>query len=122
MTGGSGADVFVFRDGDFVPNVTTAGWVSYTPDGIRDFERGVDMVDLRGYDANLQIGGDQAFHIVREFTHNAGELTMLRTYAYSRGENTIDLWGGDTNGDGQADFEFSVSGPSSTLTSSDFSL
>lgn len=125
MAGGSGADVFVFRDGDFLPTVTTAeGWTSYTPDGIRDFERGVDMIDLRGYDANTQIGGDQAFNVTTEFTNNAGELTVMRTYVFSRGDitTTTDLWGGDTNGDGLADFNFSVSRQQSTLTSSDFLL
>lgn len=124
MTGGSGADVFVFRDGDFLPVTTADGWTSFIPDGIRDFERGVDMIDLRGYDANTQIGGDQGFHVTTGFTGNAGELAVMRTYVFSRGDTTTtsDLWGGDTNGDGQADFCFSVSGPLSTLTPSDFLL
>jgi serralysin len=124
VTGGSGADVFVFRDGDFLPVTTADGWTSYMPDGIRDFERGMDMIDLRGYDANTQIAGDQAFHVTTEFTNNAGELTVMRTYVSYRGDvtTTTDLWGGDTNGDGQADFSFSVSGAPSTLTPSDFLL
>ncbi|WP_210529664.1 calcium-binding protein [Rubellimicrobium arenae] len=55
LTGGAGADRFVFRaQGD-------SPWQSNDHDVIKDFQRGVDKIDLSGIDANQHLSGNQAF-------------------------------------------------------------
>jgi serralysin len=61
----------------------------------------MDVIDLSGIDANSKLAGDQAFTLVAAFTRSAGQLTMSVEgdgYAVR----------GDTNGDGAADFGFTV--------------
>ena len=55
LTGGEGADTFVFRaTGD-------SGTSTTTRDRIMDFQVGIDRIDLSAIDANVRVGGDQAF-------------------------------------------------------------
>ena len=54
MVGGPGADAFSFA-------AVTDSIAGNTRDYIDDFERGIDLIDLSGIDANALIGGDQAF-------------------------------------------------------------
>jgi serralysin len=91
LFGGSGNDVFVFRSAnDSLPTAR---------DRIEDFTRGADKIDLRAIDANIQVGGDQAFSFVgsKAFTGKAGELNFVGG-----------IVSGDTNGDGIADFQIEV--------------
>ena len=56
MTGGQGADVFVFTAvTDSAPSER---------DLITDFQRGADKIDLSAIDANLGMAGDQAFSFI----------------------------------------------------------
>lgn len=53
LYGGPGADVFIFR---------SAADTSRTKnDTVRDFEPGIDIIDLSQIDANTDVAGDQAF-------------------------------------------------------------
>jgi len=109
--GGGGKDKFVFRNGDF------AGTTSSTADRIQDFsEADHDIIHLAGVDANLLVGGDQAFSFIGSaiFSHTAGEL---RAYQ-AAGQTWIQ---GDIDGDGVADFLIRIDGLH-TLTASDFIL
>jgi Ca2+-binding RTX toxin-like protein len=72
--GGSGADKFAFRDGDF------AGMTSSTADRIHDFDSAQgDRIHVAGVDSNSLVGGDQAFAFIgaAAFSHTPSEL---RTY------------------------------------------
>jgi serralysin len=101
LAGGSGADTFVFTAiGD-----STSG----ARDRITDFTGGSDRIDLSAIDADLAIGGDQAFTQVARFGGRAGEAVV----ATANGVTTLSL---DQNGDGVADFVLSVNG---TLASGD---
>ena len=104
LIGGDGADTFVFRSASHSSPDTM--------DTIRDFVSGVDRIHLRAIDADVDMAGDQAFSFIADapFSLTAGELAFR-----------IDTLSGDTNGDGQADFEVYLVAVS-TLTESDFIL
>jgi Ca2+-binding RTX toxin-like protein len=113
MTGGIGADTFLFRDGDF------SGTTFATADIVRDFSSAEgDHLNLAFVDANTANGGgtNEAFAFIgTDSFHNvAGELRYEQlagyTYVY-----------GDTNGDGAADFMVRLDGMHS-LTGGDFVL
>jgi Ca2+-binding RTX toxin-like protein len=96
LTGGLGADTFAFSSADIGAKVET--------DRILDlvFADG-DVVDLSGIDANINLGGDQAFAWVTKFSKVAGQALMT----YANGVTTIAL---DVNGDGKADFKIAITG------------
>ena len=104
-TGGAGADTFVFAT---IMEASTA----LGHDVIRDFQVGIDRIDLAGLDANWNGAGNQAFHFIGSaaFSSVAGELR------YAGG-----LISGDNNGDGHADFTIEV-GSLLGLTLHDFVL
>ncbi|MEM7188066.1 MAG: calcium-binding protein, partial [Pseudomonadota bacterium] len=87
-------------------------------DTILDFEVG-DVMDLAGLDANLLIGGDQAFNFINDlaFSNTAGEL---------RAENLVgNDWvvQADADGDGFADLIINVTTPDADpITAGDFLL
>jgi len=98
--GGTGADTFLFRDGDF------AGMTSGTADRIHDFSQAEgDQLDFSNVDANTLTGGDQAFSFIGNaaFGHHAGELRYYQ-------QSGVTYVAGDTNGDGVADFAVRIDG------------
>ena len=108
MTGGADADTF--QIGNFESGTGAAA------DAITDFQAGVDVINVSGWDANLNVFGNEAFTFVgtSAFSGTAGEL---RNYF-----DGTDTWvQGDTNGDSVADFEIFLSG-SITLAATDFIL
>jgi len=108
LTGGNGADMF--RIGYYESGTGAAA------DRITDFAPGTDQVDLSGWDANINLAGDQAFTFVggSAFSGTAGEL---RSYF-----DGVDTWvQGDISGDSLADFEVRFDG-AVTLAGSDFIL
>jgi Ca2+-binding RTX toxin-like protein len=108
LTGGADADVF--RIG-YYESGTGAN-----ADRITDFTSGDDLIDISGWDADINTGGDQAFTFVggAAFTGTAGEL---RSYF-----DGVDTWvQGDISGDAVADFEIRLDG-AVTLAGADFIL
>lgn len=98
ITGGSGEDVFVFRSADAIGR-DVAG-----RDVIRDFEPGVDRIDLAAIDA-VPGGADDAFGWLgtAAFGGEAGELRLQSGNVHSRLQ-------GDRDGDGVADFSIALVG------------
>jgi len=101
MTGGGGADAFVF--------LAPAATDSRRPiaiGAVMDFNPGEgDRIDLSAIDANRGRAGDQGFHFVGAFTRHASEAVMA--YDPATNASTLSL---DTNGDGRADFQFILEG------------
>jgi Ca2+-binding RTX toxin-like protein len=92
LSGGDGSDTFVFN---FVEHSTVG-----SADVIRDFEVGVDFIDLTGIDANVNVDDQQFFDFIgsKGFSGTAGELN----YQIVKGKG---LLSGDVDGDGKADFQ-----------------
>jgi hypothetical protein len=90
LTGGTGADLFVFQSVQESSPTKQA-------DAIMDLTAS-DRIDLSAIDADTTVKGDQAFHLVGAFTHEAGELTLTFDAAQNR-----TLLQADTDGDGHAD-------------------
>ena len=64
-----------------------------------------DTIDLKKVDADTTRGGNQAFHLVSNFTGEAGELML----DFQAGPNRT-LLRGDVDGDGAADLTVVLSG------------
>jgi Ca2+-binding RTX toxin-like protein len=109
MFGGAGGDTFIFA------SAAETG-VAAARDIIRDFVSGVDTIDLSAIDADTGAANDQAFGFIGAgaFSRTAGELQ-----ARIVGANTV--VSGDTDGNGQADFQILLSGHV-TLQETDFLL
>jgi Ca2+-binding RTX toxin-like protein len=105
VTGGAGADVFVFA---FVAEASSGGG----QDIIRDFQTGIDKIDLAAIDANANRTANQTFDFIgsARFSSTEGELR------YARG-----LVLGDVDGDGVADFSIEI-GQLAGLGQGDFLL
>ena len=69
------------------------------PHTIKDFDPGVDKIDLRQIDANITLVDDQAFSYIDEnpFSGKAGELNFINC-----------VLSGDLNGDEVADFRIAI--------------
>ena len=92
-TGAKGADRFVFA-------LATDTAVGANRDVIKDFHHNQhDRINLAAIDANINNGGDQAFHFIghQQFSGKAGELRFAGKVVR-----------GDIDGDGVADFEIAV--------------
>jgi Ca2+-binding RTX toxin-like protein len=103
LTGGAGADVFVFRQ----THEARGG------DRIGDFSRADgDLIDLSGIDASTGASGDQGFAFIgaRAFSGAAGELR------YRDG-----VVSGDVDGDGKPDVLIEIANDHA-LAASDFIL
>lgn len=103
LVGGAGADQLSGGDGPdrffyLAVGDSTAG----ASDLIEDFGPS-DILYLKPIDANDKKAGNQAFHIVDEFTHHRGELTVTA----DGGVTTV---AGDVDGDGLADMVIKLEG------------
>jgi Ca2+-binding RTX toxin-like protein len=109
LTGGSGFDVLVFNDGD-------VGTTRATADRITGFEQAVDLIRLRGIDADSTLGGDQNFTFIGSaaFSGVAGQLHYVHA-------GDVTFLEGDTDGDGAADIFIRLNGVHDLITS-DFVL
>jgi hypothetical protein len=112
MTGGGGNDIF--RYGSAAESTTASR------DGIGDFNLG-DILDLAGVDADSTLDGNQAFAFIGSgmFSGHAGELRA------TDGGGGVWTVSGDVDGNGAADFEFTVTVTDFAvhpLTASDFLL
>jgi Ca2+-binding RTX toxin-like protein len=98
MWGGAGADSFQFNK----------AYGFGDSDAVMDFQRGVDVIDLRGIDANWNAAGDQAYRWIgtADFSGRAGEL---RVAPAGGGYDMVSV-AGDNDGDGQLDFSILVQG------------
>jgi serralysin len=113
MTGDAGADLLL---GDAGPDRLSGGGgsdsfrylrIADSPDGsssrdsLRDFAHAADTIDLRPVDAVAAASGNQAFVFIgaRPFSDTPGELRYTRS---------SHLLAGDTDGDGEADFEIDL--------------
>ncbi len=97
LTGGAGADRFVFKQASAVD-----GGIGVR-DRITDFSSGEDKINLSRIDADSGREGNQAWTRVDVFSNRAGELVSV-----SEDENL--LVSGDVNGDGLADFIIELTG------------
>jgi serralysin len=102
LWGGAGSDTFYFA-------------IDGATDRVRDFERGIDKLDVTGADANLSAAGDQAFTFIgaASFSGKAGEL---RVYS----DNNSYVVAGDVDGDRVADLVINLG--SVQVNSGDFWL
>jgi Ca2+-binding RTX toxin-like protein len=96
LSGGTGDDVFVYR--------AAADSNGAKTDLILDLDAG-DHIDLSAIDADTAAAGDQAFHLVDAFGHQAGELVV--SYDAGRDRTTIS---GDLDGDARADLVIWLAG------------
>ena len=112
MTGGSGRDVFDFNLYQDTRHAAA--------DIITDFRHGEDRIDLAGIDANLKVGGNQAFSYLAAdaFSGHAGEL---RVQHYGSGANSTTRIFADLNGDALSDLQILLAGHVN-LTRGDFIL
>ncbi len=90
LTGGAGTDRFEFNAEISDPERAV--------DRITDFERGVDLIDLRQIDADTRRSGNQAFHLE---SHGPGSTRPGTLWLTSDATGTA-VWY-DVNGDGRAD-------------------
>ena len=109
LYGGKGVDNFRFLSKLDSPT-------SSSPDQIRDFEDGIDKINLGIIDANEDLVGSQAFRFIGSTAFNgyAGQLRAIKT-----GETTMLL--ADTDGDKIADIHIEIIGKP-VLTAIDFVL
>lgn len=102
LEGGGGADTFIF---DRVNGADR-------PDEVVDLTAD-DIINLARIDADATQDGNQAFHLVDQFTGHAGEL-MLRQVVTIVGPGFAQLEG-DVDGDGQADLLVKLDGDQSSF-------
>ena len=130
LIGGLGRDILIGGDfvagsfpGDGAADIFRINSVAESAPGggvrdiIRDFEQGLDTIDLAGIDADETNGsGDDAFTFIgtAAFSGTAGELRAFTTAAST-------LVRGDTDGDGIADLEIFLNG-TIVFQESDFGL
>lgn len=102
MWGDAGADRFVAVN----ESVLTSG--TREADSIRDFSAALgDVLDLSAIDANINVGGDQAFTVVGAFSNVAGQLVVV----VGGGSTQLRM---DVNGDGVEDYRITLQGNSET--------
>jgi Ca2+-binding RTX toxin-like protein len=97
LTGGGGIDTFRYQ--------STSDSIGTAADVIDGFVTLVDKIDLQRIDANVHVGGDQAFTYIGAAAFSAGGAASageLRVYEHSRNPGTWFVEG-DTDGDGIAD-------------------
>lgn len=102
LTGGAGSDRF------FYLSVKDSSAAAH--DLIADLAD-ADVLYLKPIDADVTRKGDQAFHLVAAFSHQASELTV----GYDSGSNLTTI-SGDVDGDGAADLVITATGDHSGFT------
>ncbi|MGO1078963.1 calcium-binding protein [Inquilinus sp. CA228] len=119
LTGGQGKDVLRGGGGaDCFAYATTDDSAQENSDLIQDFSQVQgDKIDLSAIDADEAASGDQWFTFVGTETFIIGAAGQLR-YEWRDGDTLVQ---GDTDGDGQADFEIALEGQIA-LTGRDFVL
>jgi Ca2+-binding RTX toxin-like protein len=108
LQGDAGADIFRFF------SVAEIGKAGGTRDVVRDFEQGLDLIDLSKIDPSAD-AGDQAFAFVADFT----DTGVAEVRAVVSGTNTLVQL--DADGDARADAIMVLTGVYA-LTASDFML
>ncbi|MGD9783628.1 MAG: M10 family metallopeptidase C-terminal domain-containing protein [Hyphomicrobiaceae bacterium] len=105
LRGEEGADTFIYTSVEDSPYefVETGLGPQRLYDDILRFVSGEDTLDLRQIDADVLTQGNQAFHIVDEFSGVAGEL-MITDPANAGDGYFLSTLMGDVDGDGVADF------------------
>ncbi|MDB5469805.1 MAG: exsH 1 [Caulobacter sp.] len=104
LTGGTGNDTFVILQ-ESVSRSELAG-ATLEVDHITDLVKADrDVLDLSAIDANVDVGGDQAFTLVSGFHKVSGEMTL----AYTAASNST-LLRLDVDGDGKADYQLRIDG------------
>jgi Ca2+-binding RTX toxin-like protein len=109
LTGGSGADTFVYSSA----SDSRIGFFSH--DVIKDFEKGLDKIDVSAIDANTAVSGNQAFTIIG--SQNFSDEGQIR--AFKSGGGTLVQF--NITGDSVAEFEIVLEN-SFQLSASDFVL
>lgn len=115
LTGGGGADVFVYTGADAQMWTQRSDGKKMLPDFLADFTSGADRIDLSAIDAVTVWAGDDAFQFIgtAAFSHVRGELR----WELIGGRSWIM---GDIDGDARADLQISTASP--VLTVADFIL
>ncbi|WP_370873761.1 M10 family metallopeptidase C-terminal domain-containing protein [Caulobacter ginsengisoli] len=107
LIGGTGADILVGGAGADTFVVTAASIHASGPietDTVNDLIAAQgDRLDLSAIDADVSTAGDDAFHLVGNFTHHAGEMTL----SFAGGVTVLGL---DVDGDGRADYRMTIAG------------
>jgi Ca2+-binding RTX toxin-like protein len=105
LTGGPGADTFVFASTAGPPTTVSQGTIVFLG-SINDLEAS-DIIDLAGIDANTSIGGNQDFTFLGL---GAADLTVgqgqLKYYQYGGTTYLV----GNATADNQADFQIQING------------
>lgn len=101
LIGRAGADMFVYN---LVSDSPLSG---SRRDVIQDFEVGTDMIDLSGIDADLSVGGDQAFNFLGQVAPN-NVIAAGDVHFYQTGGRTFLVGGNDA--DALADFQIEITG------------
>jgi Ca2+-binding RTX toxin-like protein len=104
LVGDQGRDTYLYTSLADSPNITLGNEpADQLWDYIRDFESGLDRIDLRAIDANITQAGDQQFTVVTSFTGIAGQLVLGEVIG--DGDDYFEaMLLADVNGDGQGDF------------------
>ena len=111
MTGGAGADTFVFTA------LNQSGITAASRDLITDFVNGTDRIDLSGIDANSTVIGNNAFTFIGNGVFSGGGAASAGQLRYSFA-GTATLIEGDVDGNGTADFQIQLTG-NHTMTAAD---
>jgi len=108
LTGGSGADRFVFNAiSDSSPDA---------PDVITDFVHGTDTIDLSAIDADTSSSGDQAFtNLIQSMSVFDHDVSWFE----SNGNTIVQA---DVNGNTTADLTIVLTGTNLNLSTTDFRL
>ena len=98
MSGGDGVDFFTGGAGNdtFIADINGATIVAkrgpISLDVITDFQKGLDKIDLSGIDANMTLGGDQAFTFRGSSANkNMGDLTFKVYESINGAENALGM-------------------------------
>lgn len=114
MTGGSGSDVFVFNA------ASETSTLAASRDIIRDFQIGVDKIDVSAIDANLNVSGNQAFSFLSAPTTSFTNSGQLHYFYQTVGGLEYTVVEGKTSGLGAA-FAIALQGHLN-LSATDFIL